>query len=452
MGSTPELLPADTFEGYELGDITGAGVAGDVWNARHAESGVDVDVEVIGAPLGADSQFRARLSAEVDRATVLDHPVIASVYEVLAAGDRVGVVTDSLASERADVLSGNDGLPLAAALFIAEAVLLALAAAHRAGVVHGAIEPRMIAVHGTHVRIGGFAVGRAMRPHVPADPSSDTRAVARLVVDLTAGSAAARYAALPRQVRVVLARAAAAKRERHYRTAAGLRSALVSAARRDLGEDWRETAAAQLMALSTRTVADASRSTTDSTAAQDLPVHGAAPAPQAAQEGSEPSSMALTPVIRAAPSELARRRMTPARFVRVALVGLALVVLAVALGVAGGTVASAVRGSSRAPAAPLSVGRPVSLRVEPAQGSCNSVFVATATGSVRGSGTLLYRWERSDGEQSASTALPVSANDGSFLITEHWQLSGQVSHASITFQLLSPIAMTLTRPLQYSCP
>lgn len=437
VGSTPELLPADTFAGYELGDITGTGLAGEVWNARHAESGVDVAVEVIGAPLGADSEFRQRLSAEVDRATVLDHPTIASVYEVLASGERVGVVTDSFASERLNALGGDDGLPIAAALFIAEAVLLAMSAAHRAGVVHGAIEPRVISVEGTRVRIGGFGVGRALRPQVPADPSIDTRAVARLVVDLTAGSAAARYATLPRHVRVVLARAAAAKRERHYRTAAGMRSALVNAARRDLGEDWRETAAAQLTSLSTGPAADASR---------------AVRAPHAVREGFGQAAAPVTPVIRAAPGELARRRTTRARSLRLAGVGLVLVALALVAGVTGGAVASALRGSAPASAPSLSVGRSVSLQVEPARGSCNSVFVATATGPVQGSGTLLYRWARSDGEQSAGTALRVSASDGSFLITQHWQLSGQVSTPSITFQLLSPVAMTLTRPLHYSCP
>ena len=445
MGSTPELLPADTFDGYELGDINGTGLAGQVWNARHAESGADVAVEVIGAPLCADSEFRRRLSAEVDRATVLDHPTIASVYEVLASGERIGVVTDSLASARTDALRRDDGLPLPAALFIAETVLLAISAAHRAGVVHGAIEPRVISVQGTHIRVGGFAVGRALRPQVPADPSSDTRAVARLVVDLTAGSAAARYASLPRHVRVVLARAAAAKRERHYRTAAGMRSALVTAARSDLGEDWRETAAAQLKALSTAAVADASFSAPATAATQETSAQTSAP-------DGQTTPVPVTPVIRAAPGELARRRTTPARFVRRALAGLALVVLALVAGVAAGAVAHALRGSSPVTAGSLSVGRPVSLQVEPAQGSCNSTFVARATGPVRGSGTLQYRWARSDGEQSASSALSVSPHDGSFLITQHWQLSGQVSHPSITFQLLSPVAMTVTRPLQYACP
>ncbi|MBV8527521.1 MAG: hypothetical protein JOZ75_04330 [Candidatus Dormibacteraeota bacterium] len=438
MGSTPEAHPAYAFEGYELGDISGTGLAGEVRHARHAESGVDVAVEVIGAPLGADSDFRQRLSAEVDRATVLDHPTIASVYEVLSCGEHVGVVTDSLALDHTPALQRDDGLPLAATLFIAEAVLLAMSSAHRAGVVHGAIEPRVISVEGTRVRVGGFGVGRAMRPQVPAEPATDTRAVARLVVDLTAGSAASRYATLPRQLRIVLARAASARRERQYRTAAAMRSALVDAARRDLGEDWRKTAAEQLRALRTIAVATAPPSSERGT--------------QDAAEASPRASGAVRPVVRAAPGDLAQRRTTPARSLRVAATGAALVVLALAVGVAGGVVVPAIRGTSPPAPAALSVSRPVSLHVEPAQGSCTGTFVASATGSVHGAGTILYRWQRSDGEQTGSTALPVSSRDGSFLITQHWQLNGQVSHASITFELLSPVAMSVTRPLQYTCP
>lgn len=434
MGSTPEALPADTFEGYELGGISGTGLAGQVWKARHAESGVDVAVEVIAAPLGADSEFRQRLSVEVDRATALDHPTIASVYEVLSSGDCVGVVTDALALDRTATLERDGGLPLAATLYIAEAVLLAVSSAHRAGVVHGAIEPRVISVEGTRVRVGGFGVGRALRPQVPPDPATDMRAVARLVVDLTAGSAASKYATLPRRLQVVLARAASAKRARQYRTASGMRAAVVDAARHDLGEGWRERAGEQLRALTAGTVAPSPRT----------------PATQDAQEISSPR--AIAPVIRAAPSELARRRTTPARRLRTAFVGVVLILLALAVGIASGLVASAMRGNAPVPAGSLSIARPVSLHVEPAQGSCNSTFVASATGSVHGAGTLLYRWERSDGEQTGSTALTVSPHDGSFLITQHWQLSGHVSHPSITFQLLSPVTMSVTRPLEYSCP
>lgn len=437
MGSTPEALPADTFEGYELGGISGTGLAGQVWKARHAESGVDVAVEVIGAPLGADSEFRRRLSAEVERATVLNHPTIASVYEVLSSGDRVGIVTDALVLDRTATLERDAGLPLAGTLYIAEAVLLAVSSAHRAGVVHGAIEPRVISVDGTRVRVGGFGVGRALRPEVPADPSTDTRAVARLVVDLAAGSATSKFATLPRRLRVVLARAASERGERRYRSASAMRAALVDAARRDLGEGWRKTASEQLRALTAGAVAAPSPRT---------------PATQDAQEISPTRTEVVAPVIRAAPSELARRRTTPARRLRIALMGLALVVLAVAVGVAGGVVASAVRGSAPSTVGPLSITRPVSLHVEPAQGSCNSTFVASATGSVHGAGTLLYRWERSDGEQTGSTPLTVSPHDGSFLITQHWQLSGHVSHPSITFELLSPVTMSVTQPLQYSCP
>lgn len=444
MGSTPEAPPADTFAGYELGDISGDGIAGRLFAARHLESGLDVAIEVIDPPLAADSAFRARLWTEVDRAAALEHPSIAAVYEALAHDGRVGVVTDPLSSGKAaNPRRGEDGLPLAAALYIAEAVLLALVAAHRAGVIHGAIEPRTIGVEGTSVRVGGFGVGRALHPEVTAEPATDTRAVARFVVDLTAGPAAATYASLPRQLRVVLAHAASSRRDRQYRNAAAMRSALADAARHDLGRDWRETAAAQLLAISGASPSAAAPPPDSKSQSESESQRG----PHAGTQTSR-----LAPIIRADRSDLVQRRATPGRALRKRVAAAAVVGLALLVGVGGGLLASAMRGSTPAPAGSLSVGQQVSVQVRPVQGWCNSAFVATARGPVQGSGTLVYRWERSDGEQTANTQLSVRPSEGSFLITEHWQAGGQVSHPAITFRLVSPVAMAVTRSLPYSCP
>jgi hypothetical protein len=148
-----------------------------------------------------------------------------------------------------------------------------------------------------------------------------------------------------------------------------------------------------------------------------------------------------------AASGLRRRRQR----IRV-VTGFALVAAAVVVGLAGGIVVSAVRGGGGSTADALTVGRPVSVQIQPAAGTCNTVFAATARGPVHGQGTLVYRWERSDGLRTESTRLAVSPGDSSFLVTEHWQLSGQVAHPAITFDLINPVAMTVTVPIPYSCP
>jgi hypothetical protein len=230
-----------------------------------------------------------------------------------------------------------------------------------------------------------------------------------------------------------------------------MRSALSDAARHDLGRDWRDRAAAKLEAMSE--TAAATPPATHPAPPQVEPASDSRSHSQSERPSQDATQISvLTPVIRAARGDRMRRRATPARVLRMSIAGVAVVVLAVLLGVVGGFLASAIRGAPPAAVASLSVGRQVSVQVEPVQGSCNRVFVATARGPVQGSGTLVYRWERSDGQQTANTPVSVASNDGSFLITEHWQLSGQVNNPAITFRLLSPVAMTVTQPLTYSCP
>ncbi|HEY4239572.1 MAG TPA: protein kinase [Kofleriaceae bacterium] len=105
-------------------------------------------------------------------AIALSHDAIVPTIAVESGGSEVVVVTrgggryvtvqDLIASARANRSSGGKlALPVAAA--IGKAVVEALAAAHRAGVVHGAVHPRsvLIAEDGT-VRLGDFVVGRAL--------------------------------------------------------------------------------------------------------------------------------------------------------------------------------------------------------------------------------------------------------------------------------------------------
>ena len=411
----------DSFSGYSLGPVVASGLAGAVHQARHEASDQDVAIEVIPPPLAHDAGFRERLWREANAAATVDHPSVVRVFESLASGDRVGVVTAPYSGTALASLVGEDGMSSAAACFIGEAVLLGLSNAHREGVVHGDVRAEAVIVDGPRVRLAGFAVGRALRPELPPDGATDTYAVTSLMVALLAG------ARLPRQVRAVIERGSSRKREHRYRTASGMRTALAAAARHDIGPDWREVATADITALGAATAL----------APLGPPPPQLRPAP-------------VVPVIRAAPSETRFRR--PPRFLRPALFGGGLLAAAVVVGLVAGLVVSAVRGAQPPASGGLIVGPQLTVRIQPARGACNSLFVASAVGPVRGQGTLTYRWERSDGVQSAESTLAVGAKDDTFMITEHWQLNGQVAQPLITFHLLTPMDMTVTKPLPYTCP
>jgi hypothetical protein len=130
---------------------------------------------------------------------------------------------------------------------------------------------------------------------------------------------------------------------------------------------------------------------------------------------------------------------------------------AVALVVAGGGTAAGIillgSPAPRAPApSPLALGSDAGLTVTPASGGCNTTFVFVGHGSLSGTGTLVYRWEQSDGESSPPTSLSITSNEGAFQLTQAWRVQGaQTLDASMTLHILSPVNRTFKRPFHYAC-
>ncbi|HEX4578399.1 MAG TPA: hypothetical protein VH498_00205 [Candidatus Dormibacteraeota bacterium] len=146
-----------------------------------------------------------------------------------------------------------------------------------------------------------------------------------------------------------------------------------------------------------------------------------------------------------APARPRRRRWRPALAALVA-------VLAIAAGIVAGIALFAGGHGRTTPPGPLTIGSGAALTVTPASGGCNTTFVFVARGAVSGSGILVYRWEQSDGESTASTSLPITLNDGAFQLTQAWRLQGAQSlDGSMTLHILSPVNRTFTRPFHYVC-
>jgi hypothetical protein len=104
---------------------------------------------------------------------------------------------------------------------------------------------------------------------------------------------------------------------------------------------------------------------------------------------------------------------------------------------------------------PLAVSDDVRLTVQPGStGGCGTTFTFTATGSLSGSGTLNYQWVRStSGGSPTFTKFSVTiSSDKSFLFTTPLQLTGPATiDATVTFQVLSPQARTVSQTVHYVC-
>jgi serine/threonine protein kinase len=129
---------------------------------------------VVDPRMLAEDAFRLALTdaKNIDKLTALVHPNIVPTVTVESGGPDVVIVTqgvgryvtvqDLIASAKARTRQGGKlAMPVAAT--IGKSVIEALAAAHRAGVIHGAVHPRSVLIgEDGVVMLGDFIAGRAL--------------------------------------------------------------------------------------------------------------------------------------------------------------------------------------------------------------------------------------------------------------------------------------------------
>jgi len=201
---------------YEIVSLLGAGGMGEVYRARDTRLDRVVAVKILPTALAADPEFRERFDREARAISQLTHPHICTLYDVgeapspepsrlrsIADPPNFGEARQSAEGAAAAALSPDmvrflvleylegDSLadrlekgPIAldAALKIAIEIADALAAAHRAGIVHR--DPEGHAAAGVAGVAGRAAVARSARRGLPGEGTRRTPAV-------RAGSAAA---------------------------------------------------------------------------------------------------------------------------------------------------------------------------------------------------------------------------------------------------------------------
>lgn len=141
--------------GYRLVRPIGAGACGQVWLATDTRTGEDVAAKLLRPEHAADHEIVARFVAERSVLTSLRHPDIVAVRDLVVEGDRVAIVMDYVpGGTLRDLLDRRTNLAPAVAVGLTALVLDALAAAHRAGVLHRDVKPDNVLLSETWERLG----------------------------------------------------------------------------------------------------------------------------------------------------------------------------------------------------------------------------------------------------------------------------------------------------------
>ncbi len=142
------LDEGETFAGYTILRLLGAGGMGEVYLAQHPRLPRQDALKVLPSSVSSDTEYRARFDREADIAATLWHPHIVGVHDRGEFDGQLWIAMDYVdGTDAADLLkSFPTGLPQREVLNIVTAVAEALDYAHQRHLLHRDVKPANILV------------------------------------------------------------------------------------------------------------------------------------------------------------------------------------------------------------------------------------------------------------------------------------------------------------------
>src|SRR4051812_38262457 len=129
---------------YEILGPLGSGGMGEVYRARDTRLKRDVAIKVLPDALSHDAERLARFQREAEILAALNHPHIASVYDLADVENSRVLIMELVEGETLADRVAHGPIPMKEALEIATAVAEALEAAHEKGIIHRDLKPANI--------------------------------------------------------------------------------------------------------------------------------------------------------------------------------------------------------------------------------------------------------------------------------------------------------------------
>src|SRR5687767_4669904 len=130
---------------YEVLSFVGAGGMGEVYRARDTRLRREVAIKVLRAARQADESHRRRFEEEARTASALNHPNIATIYDIASAEGTDFIVMEYVDGRPLSALV-RDGMSVDETIRVAIRIADALTRAHGAGIIHRDLKPANVVI------------------------------------------------------------------------------------------------------------------------------------------------------------------------------------------------------------------------------------------------------------------------------------------------------------------
>jgi len=154
------LSPGTRLGPYEIAGPLGAGGMGEVYRARDTRLERAVAIKILPGHLAADPAFRARFEREARAVSALSHPHICTLHDVGEQDGMLFLVMECLEGETLASRLEHGPMPPEEALRFATQIALALAQAHRQGVIHRDLKPANVVLTKNGAKLLDFGLAK----------------------------------------------------------------------------------------------------------------------------------------------------------------------------------------------------------------------------------------------------------------------------------------------------
>ena len=158
------LNPGTRLGPYEIHSHLGTGGMGEVYRATDTRLDRTVAIKVLPGHVANDPDLRQRFEREAQAASSLNHPHICTLYDIGRQDSLDFLVMEYLEGETFADRLAREPFPLGDAVQAGLAILGALEALHRHGLIHRYIKPSNLFLTPHGVKLLDFGLARPIRP------------------------------------------------------------------------------------------------------------------------------------------------------------------------------------------------------------------------------------------------------------------------------------------------